>query len=312
MSVNGFNITFITNPNAHEIVPSLKNFTTLHVPEGSSFDALPQNLTCDILLIDHYAWTENDYRLAKGRFNNLIVISDAADKFINASIIIDQNVGSTVNQYEGLHPENALMLAGPKFALLNPDYKLFRDKALKRHLKTSSVQKVLINLGSSDQSLLLSKIIKTLNDHVEGFEFNVITGASHINQNLHDRISDKNSWFFIKHTDAMASLMASADMAIGAAGFSALERCCLGLPTIQLIIADNQHASTQVIKTMGACIAIDARGPINTDDLLNGFNKLLRSIHRKGISQKSSKICDGKGAERVGKCITNLLKSRKS
>src|SRR3546814_11278725 len=38
----------------------------------------------------------------------------------------------------------------------------------------------------------------------------------------------------------MAALIAEADVAIGAAGSSAWERCCLGLPTILWVLAANQ------------------------------------------------------------------------
>ena len=41
--------------------------------------------------------------------------------------------------------------------------------------------------------------------------------------------------------DNMAELMANADIAIGASGGTTWERCCLGLPTIQLITAYNQE-----------------------------------------------------------------------
>lgn len=39
----------------------------------------------------------------------------------------------------------------------------------------------------------------------------------------------------------MAQLMADSDLAIGAAGATSWERCCLGLPTIMLVLADNQQ-----------------------------------------------------------------------
>ena len=40
----------------------------------------------------------------------------------------------------------------------------------------------------------------------------------------------------------MAELISKCDLAIGAAGTTAWERCCLGLPSIIITIADNQTA----------------------------------------------------------------------
>ena len=39
----------------------------------------------------------------------------------------------------------------------------------------------------------------------------------------------------------MASLMADTDLAIGAAGSTSWERCCLGLPVLMVVLAENQR-----------------------------------------------------------------------
>ena len=46
--------------------------------------------------------------------------------------------------------------------------------------------------------------------------------------------------------DDVAGLMGRADLAIGAAGSTAWERCCLGLPSIVLALAANQEPITVV------------------------------------------------------------------
>ena len=43
----------------------------------------------------------------------------------------------------------------------------------------------------------------------------------------------------------MAQRMAESDLAIGAAGSTSWERCCLGLPTIMLVLADNQRPAAE-------------------------------------------------------------------
>jgi len=41
-------------------------------------------------------------------------------------------------------------------------------------------------------------------------------------------------------TYKMATLMADSDLAIGASGSATWERCCLALPTLMVVLADNQ------------------------------------------------------------------------
>ncbi|WP_222115807.1 hypothetical protein [Chromobacterium vaccinii] len=50
----------------------------------------------------------------------------------------------------------------------------------------------------------------------------------------------------------MAELIADHDLAIGAAGGSAWERCCLGLPCLLFIQAENQRQGTEALQAAGA------------------------------------------------------------
>ena len=50
----------------------------------------------------------------------------------------------------------------------------------------------------------------------------------------------------------MAELMAQADWAVGAAGGTSWERCALGLPTLLLVIADNQRSIAEQLQAAGA------------------------------------------------------------
>ncbi|MNE98505.1 hypothetical protein D3C80_1970220 [compost metagenome] len=51
--------------------------------------------------------------------------------------------------------------------------------------------------------------------------------------------------------------MADSDFAIGAAGATSWERCCLGLPTIMLVLADNQRTIAQALDAVGAAFLCD-------------------------------------------------------
>src|SRR4029079_4764741 len=59
--------------------------------------------------------------------------------------------------------------------------------------------------------------------------------------------------------DEMAALMAESDLAIGAAGVTSWERCCLGLPALVLVLADNQRKSAEALHEAGAAYLLDSR-----------------------------------------------------
>ena len=58
-------------------------------------------------------------------------------------------------------------------------------------------------------------------------------------------------------TNRMADLMAQSDLAIGAAGSTSWERCVLGLPTVCVILADNQRSAAEALSGRGAIYLVD-------------------------------------------------------
>ena len=90
----------------------------------------------------------------------------------------------------------------------------------------------------------------------------------------------------------MAEIMANSDVAIGAAGSTTWERCCLGLPTIQIVIAENQTFLAKELAHYNAIrLVIDTK---EISSLLENSDDWL-----KVVSAISSQICDGMGVYRV-------------
>ena len=96
----------------------------------------------------------------------------------------------------------------------------------------------------------------------------------------------------------MAELMIAADLAVGGAGVSALERCCLGLPSLVLVLADNQRANAEALQRAGAArpASLDDRGDI--DPLPKQLIELCREpATLAGMSRAAFAVTDGRGAE---------------
>lgn len=97
----------------------------------------------------------------------------------------------------------------------------------------------------------------------------------------------------------MAELMANSDLAIGAAGSTSWERCCLGLPTIMLVIADNQKDIANNLESINAVKVV-----LNNHNLAQMINKYLYEFIQspkklEAISQSSSDVLDGCGTFKV-------------
>jgi spore coat polysaccharide biosynthesis predicted glycosyltransferase SpsG len=111
------------------------------------------------------------------------------------------------------------------------------------------------------------------------------------------------------HVDVagMQALMSSADVAVGAGGSATWERACLGLPSLSLILADNQRAMTRDLDAAGLTLAAEAQTGDLTSTLIVSWRRLIGDgALRMRLAQGSAAICDGLGAERVADAIEAL------
>ncbi|MNH40781.1 hypothetical protein D3C79_1021480 [compost metagenome] len=92
--------------------------------------------------------------------------------------------------------------------------------------------------------------------------------------------------------------MVDADLAIGAAGGTSWERCCLGLPTLLVIIAENQRSAGHALESVGAVQLIDLALPL-TKQLQSAFMRLGNGEGLQLLGSAAAQIVDGRGVERI-------------
>jgi spore coat polysaccharide biosynthesis predicted glycosyltransferase SpsG len=132
------------------------------------------------------------------------------------------------------------------------------------------------------------------------FEIQVVMGpfAPWINQVI--EISRQMHWptHVIQNPDNLAKLICTHDIAIGAAGTSALERCCLGLPSVNFVLAPNQRLSALALNATEAAHLIELQDDWQTT-LHQFIGELMHQASRQTMRQVGMQITDGLGTERV-------------
>lgn len=269
----------------------------------------------DWLIVDHYAldaeWeTRMGYALPKTR---LLVIDDLADRAHKTDVLLDQNLGRAASDYSGLVPNDCCCLIGPRYALLRPEFAEWHEWSLTRRRKGEPVKTVMISLGGVDKDNVTGQVLNALSqvDRLESIKITVVMGVSspwleHVRRQAQE--ISRQIDVVVNVTD-MARRMAEADIAIGAAGSTAWERCCLGLPTILLILADNQKAIARALEAQGA--AINSGSTSDTEwqtRFLNAFERLLvcPSTNQR-IALNAATVTQGKGAKLVASKINKVL-----
>jgi len=253
------------------------------------------------IVVDHYGIdTTWEARVKEVSSAKLLVIDDLVDREHACDVLLDQTYGRQKSEYETLVLDGCKLLLGAKYSLLRPEFVRKREESLSRR-KKGFTKNILISMGGVDKN----NVTKTILEYVSNINvpneisFNIVLGhSSPWIENIKQLVAElKLSARVLVGVENMADLMCESDLAIGAAGATSWERCCMGLPSIIVIIAPNQVDIAQKLSNAGAAAEFDI------NDGLTEFKEVFLSVMKPEfmtmLSIKAAEITDGKGASYV-------------
>ena len=245
----------------------------------------------DWLIVDHYSLDQVWEMKLQGSFQKLMVIDDLADRSHACDLILDQTYNRKLDDYKSLVTSKCQVLVGSKYALLRPEFSEWREYSLRRREKPN-FKRILITMGGVDRQNITEMVLDELNNCDLPAETSVIVVMGVTSPFLSSVRRKMKSLPFktqIKsNVNNMAELMANSDFAIGASGATTWERCCLGLPSIQITTAQNQTVIADYISKSGAAISV-------TVDQLGQLKSWIIILKRqiKDMAKKSAEVTDG-------------------
>ena len=259
--------------------------------EGDYFDwsdaciALDTRQTVEIVKNDKVDWLIVDNYFLDYRWetqltdyvDKIMVIDDLANRPHCCDILLDQTLDRNTSAYTGLVSNHVKILCGSNYILLRPEFFEFRDISLKRRRKPV-FKKLLVSLGGMDENNITSSVLKVLAKVLMPPNLRITVLLEETAPWLASvkEMSSLLPWDtqVLSSVDNVAELMMESDLAIGAAGTSSWERCSLGLPTILLILADNQQEIASKLMHYGAVFGVDC-----VDNLEDEITKILSRIN---------------------------------
>lgn len=264
------------------------------------------DLQPDWLIVDHYALDACWELALKPHHRKLMVIDDLADRSHACDLLLDQTFGRQPADYHAWVPIDCRVLCGSQYALLRPEFLALRPYSLQRRTEPR-LRHLLITMGGVDKDNSTFQILEALRGNVLPLDcrITVVMGTAAPWLTEVEMLAQTMPWLThvrVGVTD-MAQLMAGSDLAIGAAGSTSWERCCLGLPTIMIVLADNQQQVARGLEQSRAAWIIE-----HTQDIAACLPRLLGELIKQPawlqiMSQSATRIVDGRGAD----IITQLL-----
>lgn len=301
---SGFDVSELELSKDSEIDSKLRHSDLLGVTQNKDADEcidIIKSSNTNWLIVDHYALDEDWHLKLKPFCKKIMVIDDLADRKHQCDILLDQTFGRTQEDYLELVPKGCEILLGSQYALLRPEFSKWRKYSLERRRKPK-FKKLFINMGGVDPDNFTGEVLKELKkcQLPKDIEITIVMGETspHLGK-VRNAASSLSCKVIIKTcVDNMAEIMANADLAIGSSGMSTWERCCLGLPTIQIIIAKNQLFSA---KTLADHHVVKLLREIKE------VNHLLKDPFEwmQVMSNMSAQLCYGIGVYKVFNKLTN-------
>lgn len=287
------------------LVGSGYELLTLGVPGGAaSLAALmaQYNLPrCDWLIVDHYGWDVSQESACRSLAGRILVIDDLADRVHDCDMLLDQTFGRDPADYDKLTPAHCRKLIGPSFALLRPEFASARSDALAKR-QDGAIRRVLVSMGLTDPSNATSLVLEGITKSALPVKVDVVLGPAtpHLLTIRQMAAASAGAIEVYEDPPSMAALMMNADLAFGAGGSSSWERCCLGLPSILLVVADNQKDIAASLAEAGAVISLGPLASVSAEDVAAAL-LVLRSNDAKRIriASTAASLCDGLGAKRI-------------
>jgi len=285
---------FVATPSAAEVLDAFADEGIERVAE-EDVAAAARNWPASVVVVDHYGFdrTEETRLRAVGP---LLIAMDDLRRAHDCDLVLDSNLGRTAADYPGIET-----LAGPDFALVRPAFAQRRAGALARRAQDAAPSRLMISLGLTDVAAITARVVAAVLPVCAGLAVDVVLGAGAASLARLQALAAADARLSLHvNTQAMPDLTAAADLAIGAGGSSVWERCCLGLPAITVVLADNQRPNAAALETAGAALALEAGAEDFEDRLRSALRRLAEDAPlRQAMSAAAAALCDGGGAERV-------------
>lgn len=290
--------------------------TLMRTPDSSQYEGMDSEQTleilrqspCDWVVVDHYDLGERWERQIRCRCQGLFVIDDLANRAHACDVLMDQNLGRLERDYLALVPPGCRLLIGPRYALLRPEFAEKRPYSLRRR-HSSQLRNVLVSLGGADADNVTSSVIAALqqDNDLPPFKLSVVLGrqspwAAHIRAQVAGLPWPTDVFEDVRD---MAALMSDSDLAIGGVGGTAYERCCLGLPSVLVVLAENQRPGAVALDRAGAATLLGEPGALK--DLPRVLSEVSSSDRLTRMSDAASAIVDGIGADRVCRTLGEMI-----
>jgi UDP-2,4-diacetamido-2,4,6-trideoxy-beta-L-altropyranose hydrolase len=303
LAAAGWRCVFAVAGDTRATVPALAGREIVDLADpldpGVLMRALPGG--ADLLVTDHYGIGASYEAACRGWARRILVVDDLANRYHDCDVLLDQTLGRQKADYTRLVPKHVRLLLGPRYAVLRPEFTNMRKRSLEARASRRP-GRIVVSAGLTDPFNVTGLLL----DAVAGLSLAVDVVIGSICPHLASiRTAARRSGATV-HIDCenMAALMADADIALGAPGTTSWERCCLGLPSLLVVLIDNQRINAAALAEAGAAMVLGERVSLAPGHVAAALARLKDDTAALAeMSRRAAAICDGLGVDSVVRIV---------
>jgi UDP-2,4-diacetamido-2,4,6-trideoxy-beta-L-altropyranose hydrolase len=265
----------------------------------------------DWCITDHYGIDAEWHGIVRQKVHQIMVIDDIANRHYDCDVLLDQNLyDNPEKRYQSRVPANCRLLLGPKYALLRPEFREARERLGARLVRNGEIKRIMVFFGGSDPTNETAKAVKALQIlNRKDIKSDIIVGiANPHREEIEQLCAQTPNLHFHCQVSNMADFMTQADLALGAGGSTTWERCCLGLPTLAVIIAENQAEMTETAARHGLQWNLGWNAQVSPGSIAEAIENCARLPGKVELySRNGYETVDGLGAKRIAGVLSKFL-----
>jgi UDP-2,4-diacetamido-2,4,6-trideoxy-beta-L-altropyranose hydrolase len=262
--------------------------------------ALARELNASWVVVDGYHFGAAYQQAIKDAGLRLLFIDDNGHaEHYCCDLLLNQNAHACEGLYASREPGTRLLL-GTRYSLLRREFWPWRQW---RRRIAPVAGKVLVTLGGSDPDNVTLKVIRALGQTaLQDVEATVLVGGDNPHYaELHAAAGESPTAIRLEQNATnVPELMAWADLAVSAGGSTCWELALMGLPSLVIVLAENQRLSSEALGARGAAVCLGWAERVSSEHLAAELCRLGRSRERRSeASRKARELVDGHGGTRV-------------
>lgn len=232
----------------------------------------------------------------------VVVMDDGPPRAIDASIVLNPNLGA---QASGYRPRpGGVVLAGAEYALVGEDVL----RARRRYEAGVVPRVVTITCGAADPGLASEWLLDALAPLIDRVEVRLMIGQ--FNRRRTALVAAAESLGVVAITDtSVPACVIDTDLAVTTLGVTATELACIGVPNLAVAQTDVQMEFLASYEDLGVLRGAGRLGEVSKWSVSDLAAALLRDAPtRTRMSSSGRALVDGEGADRVAIEILDLAR----